>query len=166
MIQTCPSLSLKRHCLSSCVVHQGDIVVKQLDLADLASVDMFTRDYLATEKGPDLLILNAGVMACPQSYTTNGFEMQIGEVDTVFASRDLRAAAHASVSRTACWSSLTGSCNALTGTNHFGHFKLTNALLPSIKKLARTAFPLFWQAQNVPCVARCRCMKGFLHQST
>ncbi len=50
----------------------------QLDLADLASVKSFSRAYLAEERGPDLLILNAGVMACPQTYTKNGFEMQIG----------------------------------------------------------------------------------------
>ena len=50
----------------------------QLDLADLASVKKFSKTYLAEERGPDLLILNAGVMACPQSYTKDGFEMQIG----------------------------------------------------------------------------------------
>ena len=51
----------------------------QLDLAGLASVKKFTKAYLAEERGPDLLILNAGVMACPQSYTKDGFEMQIGK---------------------------------------------------------------------------------------
>ena len=59
-------------------VIQGDIVVKQLDLSDLASVKAFSRDFLTTEKGPDLLILNAGVMGCPLGYTKDGFEMQIG----------------------------------------------------------------------------------------
>ena len=39
---------------------QGDIVVKQLDLADLASVKRFAEDFQATERGPHLLILNAG----------------------------------------------------------------------------------------------------------
>jgi NAD(P)-dependent dehydrogenase (short-subunit alcohol dehydrogenase family) len=39
---------------------QGDLVVKQLDLADLASVRTFAKDVLATEKRIDLLILNAG----------------------------------------------------------------------------------------------------------
>lgn len=58
---------------------QGQIKVMQVDLADLASVKRFTKAYLAEERGPDLLILNAGVMACPQGYTKDGFEMQIGK---------------------------------------------------------------------------------------
>jgi retinol dehydrogenase-11 len=39
---------------------QGDVVVKQLDLADTASVRAFAKDVLATEKHIDILILNAG----------------------------------------------------------------------------------------------------------
>ena len=57
---------------------QGQIKVMQLDLADLASIKKFSKAYKAEERGPDLLILNAGVMACPQTYTKDGFEMQIG----------------------------------------------------------------------------------------
>ncbi|CAL5229395.1 g12713 [Coccomyxa viridis] len=57
---------------------KGQIKVMQLDLADLASVNKFSKAYKAEECGPDLLILNAGVMACPQTYTKDGFEMQIG----------------------------------------------------------------------------------------
>ena len=61
------------------LVSQGAIVVKQLDLSDLESVRAFSADFLKTEKkGPDLLILNAGVMGCPLTYTKDGFEMQIG----------------------------------------------------------------------------------------
>ncbi|KAK9805639.1 hypothetical protein WJX72_009656 [[Myrmecia] bisecta] len=72
---------------------KGDVIVKQLDLADLKSIDAFTKDFLANEARLDLLVLNAGVMACPKAYTKDGFEMQIG-------------------------------------TNHFGHFALTQRLLP------------------------------------
>lgn len=57
---------------------QGEIAVKKLDLADLQNIHTFTKEYLAHDKGPDLLILNAAVMACPESYTKDGFEMQIG----------------------------------------------------------------------------------------
>lgn len=72
------------------------MVVKQLDLADLASVDAFANDILATEERVDFLILNAGIGGVPLSYTKDGFEMQMG-------------------------------------VNHFGHFALTQALLPKMK---------------------------------
>ena len=52
----------------------GDVSVRRLDLADLASVRTF-----AAESGPvDVLVNNAGVMALPKSRTADGFEMQIG----------------------------------------------------------------------------------------
>ena len=43
-----------------------DIVVKQLDLADLDSVKACADSILATETRIDFLVLNAGVMACPK----------------------------------------------------------------------------------------------------
>src|SRR6266545_6151683 len=53
----------------------GEVEVRRLDLADLASV----RDFADGVKGDvDLLINNAGVMALPESRTADGFEMQIG----------------------------------------------------------------------------------------
>eukprot|EP00884_Botryococcus_braunii_P023186 jgi/Botrbrau1/9551/Bobra.0089s0010.1 len=70
--------------------------VLSLDLANLRSVDEFAAALLKEDR-IDYLILNAGVMACPLSYTTDGFEMQIG-------------------------------------TNHFGHWALTEAVLPKLKK--------------------------------
>jgi NAD(P)-dependent dehydrogenase (short-subunit alcohol dehydrogenase family) len=75
---------------------QGQVVVKQLDLADLTSVSAFAKDILASEQRIDYLILNAGVAGVPLSYTKDGFEMQMG-------------------------------------VNHFGHFALTDALLPKMK---------------------------------
>jgi NAD(P)-dependent dehydrogenase (short-subunit alcohol dehydrogenase family) len=56
---------------------QGHVEVSQLDLADLSSVHRLAKQ-LSSEPSIDVLFLNAGVMACPQSYTKNGFEMQIG----------------------------------------------------------------------------------------
>jgi NAD(P)-dependent dehydrogenase (short-subunit alcohol dehydrogenase family) len=68
------------------------VEIRELDLADLASV----RAFADTWTGPlDVLINNAGVMAVPESRTKDGFEMQFG-------------------------------------TNHLGHFALTNLLLPHI----------------------------------
>ncbi len=47
-----------------------------LDLSDLASVALFAGSW--GDKPLHMLINNAGVMACPQSYTTDDLEMQLG----------------------------------------------------------------------------------------
>jgi NAD(P)-dependent dehydrogenase (short-subunit alcohol dehydrogenase family) len=70
----------------------GDVEVRRLDLASLASV----REFAAGWEGDlDLLINNAGVMIPPLTRTADGFELQFG-------------------------------------TNHLGHFALTNLLLPQV----------------------------------
>ena len=52
----------------------GEVAIRQLDLADLASVRAF-----ATASGRiDVLVNNAGVMAVPKRRTSDGFEVQIG----------------------------------------------------------------------------------------
>lgn len=55
---------------------QPHVAVAQLDLADLRSV----RDFAAAwgQKPLNLLINNAGVMACPYGRTADGFETQFG----------------------------------------------------------------------------------------
>jgi NAD(P)-dependent dehydrogenase (short-subunit alcohol dehydrogenase family) len=70
----------------------GDVTVRRLDLADLASVRSFADD---THGPVDILVDNAGIMATPEQRTADGFELQFG-------------------------------------TNHLGHFALTNLLLPQI----------------------------------
>ncbi|KAK9829188.1 hypothetical protein WJX72_004385 [[Myrmecia] bisecta] len=57
---------------------QGTVEVHQLDLADQASVHVFTNSVKASKTRLDILILNAGVMMCPKSTTKDGFEMQLG----------------------------------------------------------------------------------------
>jgi NAD(P)-dependent dehydrogenase (short-subunit alcohol dehydrogenase family) len=47
-----------------------------LDLSELASVRAFAAAW--GDRPLNVLINNAGVMACPQTYTKDGFEMQIG----------------------------------------------------------------------------------------
>ena len=69
--------------------------VRQVDLASLDSVRSFAAAFLAERDRIDVLINNAGVMACPQGTTVDGFELQFG-------------------------------------TNHLGHFLLTNLLLPAL----------------------------------
>jgi NAD(P)-dependent dehydrogenase (short-subunit alcohol dehydrogenase family) len=71
---------------------EGRAEVRQLDLADLASVRAFAG---AWDGDIDVLVNNAGVMAVPERRTKDGFELQVG-------------------------------------TNHLGHFALTNLLLPRV----------------------------------
>jgi NAD(P)-dependent dehydrogenase (short-subunit alcohol dehydrogenase family) len=59
-------------------VPDADLIVRQLDLASLASVRAFAEEFLAERDTIDVLINNAGVMACPQATTDDGFEMQFG----------------------------------------------------------------------------------------
>jgi NAD(P)-dependent dehydrogenase (short-subunit alcohol dehydrogenase family) len=70
----------------------GSTEVRQLDLADLASVRRFAADWSGNIHA---LINNAGVLVPPFGLTRDGFELQFG-------------------------------------TNHLGHFALTNLLLPHI----------------------------------
>ena len=70
----------------------GSTEVRELDLADLASI---TRFASAWDGEIDLLINNAGIMVPPLSRTADGFELQFG-------------------------------------TNHLGHFALTNLLLGDV----------------------------------
>lgn len=72
----------------------GATEVRELDLADLASIRAFASGW---GDELDLLINNAGVMVPPLSRTKDGFELQFG-------------------------------------TNHLGHFALTNLLLPQVRR--------------------------------
>jgi NAD(P)-dependent dehydrogenase (short-subunit alcohol dehydrogenase family) len=54
----------------------GKVTVGQIDLSDLSSVAAFASGW--GDKPLNFLINNAGVMACPLSYTAQDLEMQIG----------------------------------------------------------------------------------------
>jgi NAD(P)-dependent dehydrogenase (short-subunit alcohol dehydrogenase family) len=56
----------------------GGLELVQLDLASLASVRACADALLAAGKPFDLVIANAGVMACPKGTTADGFETQFG----------------------------------------------------------------------------------------
>jgi NAD(P)-dependent dehydrogenase (short-subunit alcohol dehydrogenase family) len=56
----------------------GCLDLVQLDLASLDSVRRCADGLLAASKSFDLIIANAGVMACPKSKTVDGFERQFG----------------------------------------------------------------------------------------
>jgi NAD(P)-dependent dehydrogenase (short-subunit alcohol dehydrogenase family) len=51
--------------------------VLPLDLSDLASVRSFADGYLASDRRIDLLICNAGIMACPETRVGPGWEAQL-----------------------------------------------------------------------------------------
>jgi NAD(P)-dependent dehydrogenase (short-subunit alcohol dehydrogenase family) len=83
-------------------VPDADIELMECDLGKMASIHAFAKAFLVQHDRIDLLINNAGVMACPHMTTSDGLEMQFG-------------------------------------TNHIGHFLLTNLLLPAIIKAAKNA---------------------------
>lgn len=56
----------------------NDIEVQELELGSLTSVHNFAEKFLAKHNALDILINNAGVMACPFDKTEDGFEMQFG----------------------------------------------------------------------------------------
>jgi NAD(P)-dependent dehydrogenase (short-subunit alcohol dehydrogenase family) len=56
----------------------GDVVVMQLDLADLDSVRAFTVAFREAYDRLDMLINNAGIMNPPYGKTAQGFEQQFG----------------------------------------------------------------------------------------
>ncbi|MEM9457373.1 MAG: oxidoreductase [Myxococcota bacterium] len=76
---------------------EGSVQTASLDLSDLASVRSFAQAMLETLPRLDLLLNNAGIMACPEHRVGPGWEAQFG-------------------------------------TNHMGHFALTQALLPLLDK--------------------------------
>ncbi len=69
--------------------------VMELELGSLASIRAFTDNYLAHHDSLNILVNNAGIMACSEGRTADGFELQFG-------------------------------------TNHLGHFLMTNRLLPAL----------------------------------
>ncbi|CAG2168990.1 unnamed protein product [Oppiella nova] len=55
---------------------KADIKLLKLDLSSLQSVRHFAKELSQLESKVDILINNAGVMACPKWQTEDGFEMQ------------------------------------------------------------------------------------------
>jgi NAD(P)-dependent dehydrogenase (short-subunit alcohol dehydrogenase family) len=53
-----------------------NVIVKQLDLSDLDSIKIFSKDIVNSAVKIDILICNAGIMACSESRTTSGWESQ------------------------------------------------------------------------------------------
>lgn len=56
----------------------GDIEVASMDLADVSSVRKFADDFVSSGHSLDVLINNAGIMACPLDRVGPGWERQFG----------------------------------------------------------------------------------------
>jgi NAD(P)-dependent dehydrogenase (short-subunit alcohol dehydrogenase family) len=64
--------------VSAQAANGGGLELIELDLASLKSVRAAADALLADGRKFDLVIANAGVMACPKSFTEDGFETQFG----------------------------------------------------------------------------------------
>jgi NAD(P)-dependent dehydrogenase (short-subunit alcohol dehydrogenase family) len=71
------------------------VKIAHVDLNDRVSINAFAAEWLRSRRPLDILINNAGIMACPFAKTAEGWEAQFA-------------------------------------TNHFGHFFLGQALMPSV----------------------------------
>jgi NAD(P)-dependent dehydrogenase (short-subunit alcohol dehydrogenase family) len=60
------------------MVRGADLEPGIADLGDLDSIRAFAESYLASHDALDVLVNNAGVMACPFGHTADGFETQFG----------------------------------------------------------------------------------------
>src|ERR1700729_2887389 len=76
VVGTARDLSKARNALAQAGNPSVELV--EMDLASLASVRKAADDLLKRAKPFDVIIANAGVMACPQGKTQDGFETQFG----------------------------------------------------------------------------------------
>jgi NAD(P)-dependent dehydrogenase (short-subunit alcohol dehydrogenase family) len=59
------------------MVSRGTVLARPLDLLSLHSVRQFAAAVLSANRAVDLLILNAGIMACPLARSAEGIESQL-----------------------------------------------------------------------------------------
>ena len=59
-------------------IKRGELIPLPMDLGDFASVRRFVAEMLENESQIDLLINNAGIMACPEARIEGGWESQFG----------------------------------------------------------------------------------------
>src|ERR1700733_13254495 len=79
VVGTARDLDKARRALAAAMGEAGAKVdLVEADLASLKSVRKAADELLARKKSFDVIIANAGVMACPQGKTADGFETQFG----------------------------------------------------------------------------------------
>ena len=59
-------------------IKRGEVIPLSMDLGDFASIRRFVAEILEDETQIDLLINNAGIMACPEARVEGGWESQFG----------------------------------------------------------------------------------------
>jgi NAD(P)-dependent dehydrogenase (short-subunit alcohol dehydrogenase family) len=81
VVGTARDLTKARRALAEAFPQQASnppVEIVEADLASLKSVRRAASELLAQAKSFDVIIANAGVMACPQGKTQDGFETQFG----------------------------------------------------------------------------------------
>lgn len=76
VVAACRNLDKGRVCTQA--PGSGEVDLRQLDLADLSSIESFATDLLADYPTIDVLMNNAGIMAVEKGTTKDGFERQLG----------------------------------------------------------------------------------------
>ncbi|XP_061523054.1 retinol dehydrogenase 12 isoform X2 [Phycodurus eques] len=144
IIMACRDLERAEEARSEILEDTGNanVVVRKLDLSDCRSIRAFAELINKEEKQVNILINNAGIMMCPYSKTTDGFEMQFGVnhlghflltyllLDLIKVSAPARIVVVASVAHT--WTSLRlddlNSENGYDTMKAYGQSKLANVL--------------------------------------
>ena len=88
---------------------EGEVIVDAMDLADLASVRGYAASVTKRESKLDLLINNAGIMACPEARVGNNWESQfaVNHIGHFVLTHKLRGLLlNAGSSRVVCLSSI------------------------------------------------------------
>jgi NAD(P)-dependent dehydrogenase (short-subunit alcohol dehydrogenase family) len=81
VVGTARDLTKARSALAQAIPHEASdlpVHLVETDLASLKSVRNAARELLALGQPFDVIVANAGVMACPQGKTQDGFETQFG----------------------------------------------------------------------------------------
>ncbi|MGC1677625.1 MAG: SDR family NAD(P)-dependent oxidoreductase [Candidatus Binataceae bacterium] len=79
VVGTARDLAKARRALGEAIPQKAsEVELVEMDLASLASVRKAATELIARNQPFDVIIANAGVMACPQGKTQDGFETQFG----------------------------------------------------------------------------------------
>ena len=73
-----PVRNLDKAAETLATIKRGEVIPLPMDLGDFASIRRFVAEMLENESQIDLLINNAGIMACPEASIEGGWESQFG----------------------------------------------------------------------------------------